>query len=764
MKDEFLKKLYKKEYISTRLYEYIKENYKKLIPEEFNIDNYNEIILNREYLKYKDYFDNMYKGIDDKIRLDENQAKAILADEDYSLIIAGAGTGKTTTMASKVKYLVDIKKIDPEKIVVMSYTKKATEELKNRIIVDFEIPANVMTFHSLGMKYIREIFQDKTCYIIDDNTRDKIFYNYFKEKIFPNKNKLKEILNIFNINKGIYKSNFILGKHFLENYDKFDNYDDYFEYYKKCKLKECKNLKETINSIIEKRLNREEPVTINNELVKSKGEALIANFLYANNIDYYYEKVYKETMEENRTYRPDFTLELAGEEVYIEYFGLSNYKDDELNTYNKIRKIKEDYHKKHHTKFIKLDYQRGENLGKTLANELRKFGFKLRPKTNEEIFYALLDSNPLAPIFSYKSFTYNIIDLIKASPNRKNYNLTIQNYISKLDDETKEIASIQYKYINDFYKYYQRQLFGGKSYGFDFSDMIYYANQYVDTVGENNEFNFEYLIIDEYQDISRDRYEFTKNIVERNKAKVVAVGDDWQSIFSFAGSKIKYIYNFQKYFKGAKLLKINNTYRNSQELINYSGSFIMKNDWQIKKQLVSNKNISNPIKFVGFSEDNEYKVLKKLILKIYKEHPNHKILVLARTNAMIKRCYEDPELKDGIGTKIEFVGNKDISIDGMTIHKSKGLTFDEVIVIGLNKNFPNENRTTFWLESIFKPKLDKEGIPFAEERRLFYVALTRTKNNVYLLVNKNPELRSPFINEIHTIIKNVNDRLKLMQK
>ena len=88
----------------------------------------------------------------------------------------------------------------------------------------------------------------------------------------------------------------------------------------------------------------------------------------------------------------------------------------------------------------------------------------------------------------------------------------------------------------------------------------------------------------------------------------------------------------------------------------------------------------------------------------------------------------------------------------MTIHKSKGLTSDEVIIIGLDNNFPKSNYGDFWLKEIFKNKWYQEKIAFAEERRLFYVALTRTKNNVYLLVNKNITKRSPFINEIYNII------------
>ena len=182
----------------------------------------------------------------------------------------------------------------------------------------------------------------------------------------------------------------------------------------------------------------------------------------------------------------------------------------------------------------------------------------------------------------------------------------------------------------------------------------------------------------------------------------------------------------------------------------------MKNDDQIKKQLISSKNINNPIRFVMFYEGDEYQVLKSLILNIHEKNPNHKILILGRYNETIKKCYDDPDLIDSIDTKLEFVGYEDIEIDAMTIHKSKGLTSDEVIIIGLNQSFPNSEKIKFWMECIFKQHMESESIPFAEERRLFYVALTRTKNYVFLLVNKNPKLRSPFVNEIFETIKEVD--------
>lgn len=761
MIEEFKRKITNKEYINTKLFNKIKEELPFEIPNDFDLNSYNENVVENDYIKYKDYFDSMYKDIDDNIHLDEEQIKAILTDEDYSLIIAGAGTGKTTTMASKVKYLVDIKGVSPSKIVVMSYTKKATKELENRIVIDFDIPANVTTFHSFGFTYIREIFKDRKCYVVDQELRNEIFTTYFKEEIFKNKDKLKEIMSLFTAQE--LNKIWVFGDYLKNNFNKYDSFEEYFDSYKKYMIAKEKNLKETVEKLISHDINSDDKIiTIQGELVKSKGEAIIANFLYRNNIEYKYEKIYDFLMEDRRIYKPDFTLSINGEEVYIEYFGLSNYNKSsklEMKRYDVIRKKKEQYHKTHNTKFIAVDYKRGENVEDTLRKELLSLGFTLKPRTYEEIYDRLLDNNPLSQLYPFKDFMYSTIDAVKSSNKRVEYKNVALDYINHpLRNQLAKMLKRQLDYIEEFYFYYQNKLYlNTEEYGFDFSDMIYYANLYLENLPKNDNLIFNYIIIDEYQDISQERYEFAKKVSDVNNAKVVAVGDDWQSIYSFAGSKIKYIYNFEKYFEGAKLLKITRTYRNSQELINYSGDFIMRNPNQIKKNLISNKNIANPVKFIKYKDDFEYETLKGLILKIHKENPTHKILILARTNKIIEKCYEDPELKDEIDTKIEFVGYEDIDIDAMTIHKSKGLTSDEVIVMGLYKNFPKKILNDFWFISLFKKDTINEDIAYAEERRLFYVALTRTKNHVYLLINENPAKRSAFISELNEIIsKNQN--------
>lgn len=725
MKEEFLNKIKNNEYISNRLYQSVKDEY-----QTFNIEEYNNKVLDNLKEKYKDYFQNMFKGIDDNIVLDDEQIKAILSDEDSALIIAGAGTGKTTTMTAKVKYLVDIKKVEPSKILVMSYTKKATQELEKRIVGDFNIPAHITTFHSLGLEYIRNIFKNRKCSVIDYNDREEIFFNYFCE-VFKDKSKLKDILNTFEVSK--VNMSWVFSKWFLQNYEKFNTFEELIEEYKRYKIEEAKNssigIKSFINNWVEKRIN---------------SEAVIANFLYKNGIIYSYEKIYSELMEDRKVYKPDFTIDVAGEEIYIEYFGI----DEEKYNKNKEQKIK--FHKEHNNKFIDLDMTPIEKIEEELNKKIQAYGVKYNKKTDEEIYSRILDNNKLSLIYPFKNFFYEIINVIKESVNRENYQEIIKDYINTLKEERNE-AIKQYKYLNEFYVYYQKNLYGSETYKFDYSDLLYYANKYIENISINNDLNFEYIIIDEYQDISQYKYELAKKTVDRNHAKIYAVGDDWQSIYSFSGSRIEYTYNFKKYFKDAVLFRINRTYRNSQELLNVSGEFIMRNPDQIKKYLLSNKHLNRPVEFVYFDDNHEYDKLKEVILNIHNNNPDHNILVLGRTNAIINRCFDTDYLNDELGTKISFVGYEDIELEGMTIHKSKGLTFDEVIVIGLNKNFPSSDKSNYWIISLFRYPSVIEKIPYAEERRLFYVALTRTKNKVYLLVNKDETKQSVFINEIKEI-------------
>ena len=505
-------------------------------------------------------------------------------------------------------------------------------------------------------------------------------------------------------------------------------------------------------------------VTIKGELVKSVGEAVIANFLYKHGIDYSYEKIYEDVVEDRKIYKPDFTLDLAGQDVYLEYFGMND-----LN-YNRIKSLKINFHTKNNNKFIYIDKMPIEEIEKTLDSKLKEYGFLYRDRTDEEIYNHILENNKLSQIFMLKKLFFEIIGHIRENVNRDNYNSIIENYINTLTEEERKLAKEQYRIFNEFYVYYTKRLYDPEVYTFEFADLLYYVNKYIvdrryltDLVG------YDYMVIDEYQDISDGEYNLSRNTANRYNAKVFAVGDDWQSIYAFRGSNIGYITKFDNYFNNPTILSIKTTYRNSQELIDITGEFIKKNPNQLDKNLISFKHLPNPIHFIPFDDydeqnfnsydySKEYQALKDLIFKIHSVVPNHSILILARNNKMIDDCFRyNQDFIQDFNNKIKIESIEDLQLEGMTIHKSKGLTYDEVIIIGMNKAFPNDDHYEHWLVSLFKNKPLDEGIEFPEERRLFYVALTRTKNNVFILTNNNAKHRSKFVDELIEICKKNNN-------
>ena len=725
----------------------------------------------------RNYFHNMFKEIDPNIILDDDQINAVINDDPAVLILTGAGTGKTTTMVAKVKYLVDIKHVDPSKIVVVSYTRRAVEELRNLINDQFDINTDVTTFHSLAYKYIRRLFHNKMCEVVDYNFKEKVFYDYI-EKLYKEerinqlidnfkKSEFEKFLN----NKGDENDIIVYFKYsnyFLTNYKKYNDYESFFKDYKEYRI-ETAEQKDGITQEIEKWIYRQYSadekdkgiLTIKGDYVKSRGEAVIANFLYKHGINYSYEKIYENLVEDRKIYKPDFTLNLEGENVYLEYFGMNS------TSYNRIKNMKINFHNRNNNKFIYIDRMNMKEIESTLDSKLKEQGFVYKDRSDEEIYNHILEHNKLSPINDLKKLFYNILENIKGNVNRNNYQIIIKNYINTLPNSLQPLAMKQFELFNEFYIYYTERLYKPDIYTFDFADLLYYVNKYIsDRKYLNDLTQYEYIIIDEYQDISDGEYQLTKKTADRFNSKVYAVGDDWQSIYAFRGSNIGYSINFNKYFYNPTTFFIRNVYRNSQELVDISSEFIMQNPYQIHKELISKKHLRDPIRFIEYNDkidDNlyddriEYQTLKKLISKIHEKNPDHSILILARNNNMINKCFYDSEFIKAGDNRIKIRSIEDIELEGMTIHKSKGLTYDEVIIIGMNQDFPNENHYEHWILSLFKNKPIDKDYKDSEERRLFYVALTRTKNYVYILYNCNEEHRSIFVDQIKEICEENNN-------
>lgn len=328
-------------------------------------------------------------------------------------------------------------------------------------------------------------------------------------------------------------------------------------------------------------------------------------------------------------------------------------------------------------------------------------------------------------IVNLKRLITTFINLYKSN----NYPITYYLLILKKIKYTLNIKEyIKNKYlillIFNIHIMYQEELNKDKS--LDFNDMI---NKTIDIISNKGLIKkWKYIIVDEYQDTSITKFNLIKNIIDICNAKFLAVGDDFQSIYRFTGCNLHIFLNFTKYFNYSKIMPIINTYRNPQELINIAGKFVMKNKYQQKKNLISSKQLSNPV--IIYYSNNKVSILKE-ILKLIE---SNNIMVLGRNNKDILKYIDNTYKQDN---DIYTYQNK--SFRYLTIHKSKGLESEYVILINVEDNLlglPTKIKDEKILKYVNNTK---DYYPYEEERRLFYVALTRTKNKTYII--------SPYKNE-----------------
>ena len=296
-----------------------------------------------------------------------------------------------------------------------------------------------------------------------------------------------------------------------------------------------------------------------------------------------------------------------------------------------------------------------------------------------------------------KSNNYNVNDIFKIYK-RSFFN---EKYIIKI--------------ILDIYIIYERELESVKK--IDFDDMIIKA---IDKVKDSN-LKYKYIIIDEFQDTSQVRFDLIKEIIKYTDSSLFVVGDDWQSIYRFSGCNLELFINFDNYVDNPKYHTLEYTYRNSNELIYVSSNFIMKNKLQLKKNIKSIKNLKRPIKILfNYKLDDVIKMI------------NGDYLILGRNNYDINNLNYSNKL---------------------TIHRSKGLECDNVILVN-SDNIPCKTQNEAILRHVLR---NNDYLVYEEERRLFYVALTRTKGYIYIMVNKNT---SPFVKEL---IRDYKDYIEIIK-
>ena len=723
---------------------------------------------NKEYVlrhlkEEKDYLDNILLPVDPNIKLDDEQKRVVLSDEDFTLVIAGAGAGKTTTVSAKVRYLVEKKGISPDQILVISFTNKAVDELRDKINKKLNIKCPVTTFHKTGYAILRRKDAERKM-IVDQGFMYNVINNYLKVNILDNPELVDKLILFF-------------GSYFDAPYEGAD-LNDFFNYISKADFSTIRgNIDEYSEKIINERTGKFQ--TIARETLRSAQEVQIANFLFLNGIEYTYEKPYPFSIASSyKVYTPDFTLTQGDKVTYLEHFGIT--QDGRNNRYNasQIEKYKREVndkvklHRDHATDLLYTfsAYNDGRSLLDHLREELIAHGFELHPRPSKEVFEKIVNTEENRYISRLVSLVCTFIQNFKTNGYSSEkffaWNATSKNERSKL------FLTICEQCYHEYTKCLKER------HAIDFEDMINDSARILREAEEQKlELDFKYIIVDEYQDISRQRFDLTKELSSLCDAKIIAVGDDWQSIYAYAGSDITLFTHFKESFGYGLELRITKTYRNAQEVIDIAGGFIQKNSSQIKKALISPKHISNPVIIQTYTEDVDRKqyegkggkfflvgeTVEKLMKEILSENPKSSILLLGRYgfdgfNLTKSADFEYWE-KTGNITSKTFA---DIEMEFMTVHRAKGLGFDNVIIINAIDSvygFPSKIQEDPVLQYVVK--IDRT-IEYAEERRLFYVALTRTKNRVYIVT---PQQRpSEFVLELLRDYPNVTLRGQLDER
>lgn len=678
------------------------------------VKQHNDTVINSLLDTHKEFFDHCLK-----YPLDKQQRRSIVSEENNCLVVSSAGSGKTSSIVGKVKYLTEIKGIAPHRILLISYTNKAAAELTERMATD---GLKGYTFHKLAIDIIGRETGVKPS-ICDNN--GALFIDIY-HTLLGNKAFKKSVVEYF-ID---YQTN-------VADWEQRKNE-------RREKLSEQKNMQ----------LKAMFPDMDGRAIyVRSEQEQKICFVLSSLGVKFRYEEPYEHQLadEMHSQYRPDFSIyfEQKGviKRIYLEHFGVDehglvpawfargkNITYEEANQkYNDGITWKKAAHKKFGTRLLitsSADFHYSDIRDK-LKKILDDAGVPIQEKTDEELYDLVLPKGSKQEK-AFIRLVVTFVTLVKSSCKSLR---EVLGQAKKANDE-RSVFIIE-NIFQPVYECYVKALNDNDK--IDFTDAILQATEICRT---SHPIEYDYIIVDEFQDISVDRYNFLKVLREGNHpAKLYCVGDDWQSIYRFSGSDMALFNQFPEYFGATEINKIETTYRFGEPLVSLSSRFIQRNNAQIKKDIHSfSSDMKTELEFYSYDRRDYCKTIGELISSI----PSDKsIFLLGRysfDDYYLSFMYQG--MKEGNRFYYVIGGRK---IEFLTVHKSKGLEADYAILLQCNKDtygFPSLVSD----DSVLNYVLTKsDQFPYGEERRLFYVAITRAKLKTLVLYDK--RFPSVFVDE-----------------
>ncbi|MFA0084453.1 UvrD-helicase domain-containing protein [Vibrio sp. 10N.261.51.F12] len=658
----------------------------------------------RQLEAFETFFDNVESN-----PLTEKQRIACVTDNDNNLLLAGAGTGKTSVMVGKTGYLINSGQATSNDILMLAYGRIAAQEMDERIKEKLGFDdVKASTFHSLGVKIIAQV-EGKAPSLspLEGDVRAKVkWMNDAISSLMQDARYKKALLDYFSAYYFVDKDPF-----------KFKTQGEYLKY-----------------------LNDNDIRTLKGEQVKSFGEMVIANWLYRKGINYQYEAKYRidVSTEQYRQYEPDFYL--PDYDIYIEYYGTDKNGNPppyiDKQRYQQGIEWKRETHAKYGTGYVELYYHQHRNqtiLG-ILESELIAREVNTTPLPDNTLLDNLEQTGQVTELARLLG---SMVDMYKAACLDGEGVKQIIN--SAIDPKQTEKAL---ELLMPLQQRYQDYLLEQSV--IDFNDMISKALSYVETGQFQSP--WKYLLVDEFQDISEPRARLVKALRDNKEdSSLFCVGDDWQAIYRFSGADVRLTTDFEQYFGATSQTTLDMTFRFNNSIGDVATQFVTKNPVQLKKNIKSLVQVDGPAVSIirQGAEEEGMTSLDKALTSIANRVLESNKLAKNKVYLLARYWYKLPD-----ANYLQWLRGRYpmLDIENQSFHASKGKEAEYVVVMGLTTGkhgFPSEKQIPPLIDALL-PQGD--SFEHDEERRLFYVALTRAKHNAYLLVDMTDA--SEFVTEL----------------
>ena len=636
--------------------------------------------------------------------LTEEQRLGVIRNNDRNMVLAAAGTGKTSVMVAKALDLIDRGLASADQILILAYNKTAAAELEERIKekaeksrIELTVDPKASTFHALGLQILKGCGERIRLseFAESDNKLDIWITRWLQDYLTSNTSNIPTLIELLNPPLDPLS---------------FSDAADYQRY-----------------------VRDNEFTTLKGDKVKGYQELLIANFLFINGVEYEYEAQYlaKKRIDVGFDYLPDFHI--SGTDIYLEHFGISRdgstRPDIDAEQYNQSIKRKRQLHESYGTTLLETyhyDWKEGK-LNDRLKLLLEEAGVPFNPLSEEEILTTLKESDYVG---KGSALLRTALAAIRTEQ------LGYQEIFTSLDRQQIVSPEGATELLWSLHQGYVEELESQAS--IDFDDMIIKATELVKEGSFKPQ--WRYILIDEFQDISSARMNLVNTIIEHSDSpSLTVVGDDWQSIYRFSGGKLELTTGFAELIGPYTETKLQKTFRYNNSIATTAGRFVMENPNQFKKDIETHTHVEEPQVYLlddkVNGEDALHSKVVDVVKKIRSRDSKGSIAVIARYNFLLR------DARDKLSS-VKQCNN----IHFWSFHKSKGLEADYCILIGFTQGkngFPSDTQENAIIEALL-PSLD--SYPDSEERRLLYVGITRAKKKCYIIAD--PSSPSKFVTEL----------------